>query len=540
MEGKFEFLDGAETEDAYIATFFSECSNDDFTHCEITPVSIFGVSAGLTPFANFNQSPRVVYNAGMSKQAFGIPSMPLHNTFRPTQHVLQHPELPIVDTVLQRIDELPFKWAPTGQNCIVFVMPFGYNMEDSLVFSKSSIDRGLFRSYTDRTYVQTAQRNTTTTSMECERFEKPIPEKTSGYKTELRYDRIQQDGLPVQGDTVTPDTVLIGKTGPLLTPPQDPSARNRSVDRSNMFTDPNYTRKDLSMTPRKKEGGHVMSVMLTHTHDDKPRASVVLRTHRQPDIGDKFSSRHGQKGTIGTILPDEDLPITIDGITPDIVMNPHAFPSRMTLGQTPEGMLGNIAARTGTRRDATAFFCPSFDEISQEMFQLRMDPSCEKRIINWKTGEMMESGVYVGTIYYQALKHLVSNKVHARARGPVTKNTRQPVEGRRRDGALRVGEMEAWAMIANGVSAFTRDRLMEQSDAFDIPICTICGEFGIQESHSLYCRLCDSRDNLVMITIPYPTKSFRNYLLALGIDMIPHCRRIETEPSPENFENEEA
>ena len=356
--------------------------------------------------------------------------------------------------------------------------------------------------------------------MERETFERPNPERTSNYKTEARYDKIGSDGLPTPGETVTSETVIIGKTGPLPTPPQDPSARNRSIDRSHMYTDPNHTRKDQSVLPRKKGGGIVQEVTISHARDNKCVA-VTIRTHQTPQIGDKLAARHGQKGIISRIADVDDMPMALDGTTPDIIMNPHAYPSRMTVGQTLEGALGNVAALTGVRRDATMFFAPSRDEISQELFMLKLDPTSEKRAIDPKTGELMEGAIYEGTIYYQALKHLVVDKVHARARGPLTKANKQPVEGRRRDGGLRIGEMEKETIIAHGATALGEERTCGVSDAFRIPICEVCGRFAhkVQTNHLAYkCENCDSHDNIKVEIIPYVFKKFVHLMLPMGID----------------------
>jgi len=290
-QGKFEYVDGAETEDTYVATFFSEVSGqEDYTHCEPCPLSILGVAAALSPYSDANQSPRNVYSAGMTKQAMGTPSFPIHGNLRTTDHMLETSERPLVSTLLHRIDELPIKWLPTGKNCIVCVKADAHNVEDSIIMNETFIQNGGLSSFTDRTYTQTAQKNHHHSNMDAETFERPDEDKTAQYKSEARYDKIHDDGLPVPNELVTSETVIIGKTGPLPTPPADPTARNRSVDRSHINADPNHTRRDLSTMPRKNGGGVIQSVILSHTRDTK-RVAVTLRTYRKPQIGDKFASR---------------------------------------------------------------------------------------------------------------------------------------------------------------------------------------------------------------------------------------------------------
>jgi DNA-directed RNA polymerase II subunit RPB2 len=457
----------------------------------------------------------------MIKQAMGIPSFPLHGNMRTTDHVLERTEHSLVSTILQRVDELPLKWMPSGQNCIVCVKADAHNVEDSIIMNESFIQAGGLTSYTDRTYIQSAQRNHHHASMDAEIFERPDPERTAQYKSESRYDKIDADGLPVPGDIVTSETVIIGKTGPLPTPPADPSARNRSVDRSQMHTNPNHTRRDLSTLPRKNGGGVVQSVVLSHTRDTK-RVAVTVRTYRKPQIGDKFCSRHGQKGTISRVAPADELPRGLDGTVPDIIMNPHAFPSRMTAGNILEAGLGMVAAMTGQRRDGTTFFGPKMDEVSDELFAVKLERRCEQRVINPKTGELMNASLFIGQVYYQVLKHIVEEKVHARQRGPVTQSTRQPLEGRSRDGGLRYGEMEKDATIAHGAAQITAEQMCDKSDPFPLPICRTCGTIAEREPtnhESHICRQCDSRDKITKEILPYPAKQMIRYFLAMGISM---------------------
>lgn len=251
-----------------------------------------------------------------------------------------------------------------------------------------------------------------------------------------------------------------------------------------------------------------------------------------------MNRRHGQKGTISRVAPSDEMPRGINGVIPDIIMNPHAFPSRMTVGQILESGLGMIAAQSGFRRDATTFFGPKKDEILDELYQLRFQkyvtdfrsrlPSnlisryCETRVMDPKTGEMMDASLFIGVVYYQTLKHVVEEKIHARSRGPVTRSNRQPLEGRRRDGGLRFGEMEKDATVASGAAQLTRERLCDVSDQFLMPIHQKCGNFATREptNHESYiCTGCDSRDDIVKEIVPYPSKQLVHYLAVMGIDM---------------------
>jgi len=222
------------------------------------------------------------------------------------------------------------------------------------------------------------------------------------------------------------------------------------------------------------------------------------------------------------VAPSDEMPRSVNGVVPDIIMNPHAFPSRMTVGQILETGLGMIAAESGVRRDATTFFGPKKDEILDDLYQLRFQKYCETRVMDPKTGEMVDASLFIGMVYYQTLKHVVEEKIHARSRGPVTRSNRQPVEGRRRDGGLRFGEMEKDATVASGAAQITRERLCDVSDQFMMPIHQPCGHFATREptNHESYiCTRCESRDNIVKEIVTYPSKQLVHYLAVMGIDM---------------------
>lgn len=470
-----------------------------------------------------------VHNSGMGKQTFGTPHIPIAGSTKPTVHALASPEFPLVTTAVNQAPTLPFSTMPCGQNVRLAIMSYGSNVEDSLILNRQSVERGLFASFTDRCYLQTARRNTNHVTLEGETFERPDPATTERYKTMARYDHLDEDGLPPPGTLITSNTVVIGKTGPLPTPPDDETKRDRSIDRSHMFANPQHVCRDLSTMPRKNGSGVVVSSELCQS-GESIRASVTVRIHRKPRVGDKFSSRHGQKGICALLADSDDLPCTTDGKVPDIIMNAHAFPSRMTIGQPFEGMLGNVAAHQGVQRDATAFFSPSIHELGDELEALGLSRKNDAVMVCPFTGEPMQARIYVGYVYYQALKHLVEEKIHARARGPVTKSNRQPVEGRRKDGGLRVGEMEAVNLVGHGVAHFTQERMMLMSDKFDVPVCTQCGNFASRDPaqfNSLFCPHCESRNTVKMETLPYPMKQFKHYLAAIGIDLCLEYRALD-------------
>lgn len=391
-----------------------------YTHCEIHPSMILGVCASIIPFPDHNQSPRNTYQSAMGKQAMGVYVSNYRQRMDTTAHVLSYPQQPLVTT--KAMTYLRFKELPAGCNCVVAICCYsGYNQEDSLILNQSAIERGLFRSIFYRTYQDTEVRRDTTTSslslsnpsMGNERFCRPLSEQCSMTKDEGLYRNLDEDGLvkpvgfflkgfsPFQGSRVTGDSILIGKA--------TPTGELNVHGRSNL--------KDSSTGLRHAESGIVDEVMLTTNERGFRFVKVKVRSVRIPQIGDKLSSRHGQKGTIGMTYRQEDMPFTENGIVPDIIMNPHAIPSRMTIGQLIECLLGKVAALQAREGDGTAFSDVTVEDISNKLHNEGYQKRGYEVLYNGHTGRRMEARVFMGPTFYQRLKHLVDDKIHARARG---------------------------------------------------------------------------------------------------------------------------
>jgi DNA-directed RNA polymerase II subunit RPB2 len=394
----------------------------------------------------------------MGKQAMGVMLTNYILRMDTMVNVLYYPQKPLATT--RSMEYLRFRELPAGQNAIVAIACYsGYNQEDSVIMNQSSIDRGLFRSLFYRTYLDQEKRIGT---ILLEKFEKPVRNQTVRMKHGT-YDKLDADGLVAPGVRVSGEDIIIGKTAPL---PQDDNANGMKTTQ---------TTRDVSTPLRSTENGIIDQVLVTTNGDGLKFVKVRTRTTKVPQIGDKFASRHGQKGTIGVTYRHEDMPFTREGVTPDLIINPHAIPSRMTIAHLIECLLSKVGALKGQEGDATPFTDVTITSISRLLREHGYQSRGFEVMYNGHTGKKLRAQVFFGPTYYQRLRHMVDDKIHARARGPVQILTRQPVEGRARDGGLRFGEMERDCMIAHGASAFLKERLFEVSDAYRVHICEICG-----------------------------------------------------------------
>lgn len=499
--GVIEYLDAEEEENAYIAVWIDEVT-PDHTHVEIAPGSLFGVVASVIPFANHNHSPRNTFEAAMGKQALGV-SIPNFMRRADTRgHFLHYPQIPLVETKAMRA--IGLEATPFGQNMVVAVLSYtGYNIQDAVIINKSAVDRGLGRSTFYRLYEAEERRYPGGASDKIE-----IPEPTvKEYRPSAYYAKLEEDGIVPPEIEVMGNEVLIGRTSP-----------PRFMEEYRTYT-VGAIRRDTSVALRYSEKGIVDSVMLTNTTNGTTLVRVRVRDHRIPEIGDKFASRHGQKGVIGLLLPQEDMPFTEDGIVPDLIINPHALPSRMTIGQLLESLVGKVAAMKGRIEDGTPFEEGVEERIRKELIKYGFEPRGKEVMYNGFTGEKMEAEIFIGIVYYQKLHHMVSDKIHARARGPVQILTHQPTEGRVREGGLRLGEMERDCLIAHGAAATLKDRLMEMSDKTIIYVCKKCGMLSYYnyKREVLTCPLCGPHMDIVPVEVSYAFKLLLQEMISMMI-----------------------
>eukprot|EP00049_Salpingoeca_infusionum_P018639 m.358096 g.358096 ORF g.358096 m.358096 type:complete len:1157 (-) comp18035_c0_seq1:234-3704(-) len=500
--GAVEYLDVKEEETALIAVKINDLESKQYTHMEVHESMILGVCASIIPFPDHNQSPRNTYQSAMGKQAMGVYATNFHIRMDTLSVVLFYPQCPLVQT--RSMQYLYFDELPAGINAVVAIMCYtGYNQEDSVIMNRSAIERGLFRSFTYRTYI--GQEDRTKDVLEIEKPQRSECARIS----HGNYDKLDDDGIIAPGTSVIGDDVIIGMTQTL--PPE-------TVARMDMPS--TVTKIDKSVRLRSTESGVVDMVLISEMGKDGLKGvKIRVRSVKVPEIGDKFASRHGQKGTCGIQLSQEDMPFTPEGITPDIIVNPHAIPSRMTIGHLIECLQSKFVSQKGEIGDATPFSRLAVRHIANSISRLSMHLYGNEIMYNGFTGRKMVAQVFFGPTYYQRLKHMVSDKIHARAHGPLQILTRQPMEGRAREGGLRFGEMERDCMIAHGAAQFLRERLFEVSDAYRVHVCDDCGLICKAElqQQQFHCQLCDNSTRISQIGIPYACKLLFQELMAMNV-----------------------
>jgi DNA-directed RNA polymerase subunit B' len=497
--GIIEYLDAEEEENAYIALKPEELT-PEHTHLEIDPSLILGLSASFIPYPEFNRGDRVNYGAKMIGQSIGLFITNYLSRVDTKSNVLIYPQIPITQTHAHRI--INYEKHPSGMNVIVAVATYeGYNMEDAIVINASSLQRGLFWSYMFRTYEAEQKRY-----MGGQEDIIGIPEPgVRGYAGEDAYKHLPEDGIVNPETSVNSDDVLIGRISPL-----------RFLGSMDQFITGIENIRETSVRLRHGDSGIVDRVFLTETVDGTKLVKVVVRDLKIPEIGDKFASRHGQKGVIGLIVPQEDMPFTEEGIVPDIIFNPHGIPSRMTIGQLLEIISGKAGVLSGNYIFSPAFNPTSEKEIRSilEAYGLRNDG--KETMYDGITGKKFEAQIFIGSCFYQKLDHLVSNKIHARSRGPVTLLTKQPTEGRSKEGGLRLGEMEKDCLIAHGAALALKERF--DSDKTTIPICSECGLVAINDriKNKKYCPVC-KESKIIDVEMSYAFKLMLDELKSMLI-----------------------
>ena len=497
-QGVIEYMDASEQSNSMIAMNQEGLKNSTlrFTHCELHPSLILGPLALSIPFSNHNQSPRNVFSGAQAKQAVGLFTSNYNNRMDTFANVLRYPQKPLIRTRYTKHifnDKLP-----SGINTIVAIASYsGYNQEDSIIFNKNSIDRGLFNSSYYRTYDATELigEDGSTNEKICNPLKFPV----ANIKNGLNYSKLDENGIIPEGTKLDGGDVIIGKCTYIG----------------------NGTLIDDSVTIKKTDVGRVDKVFTFEEYGSRT-CRVRIKSEREPVLGDKFGSRHGQKGVMGMMFKQEDMPYTKDGIVPDIIINPHAIPSRMTVGQLIECIMGKSCCMLGCEGDATPFTDFSLENLRKVLSETcGFEENGNEILYNGKTGEQLDVDIFIGPTYYQRFKHMVKDKVHSRSIGPNTNLTRQPAGGRARDGGLRIGEMERDAVLGHGATLFLKESLMERSDLYAIYICKNTGTISlVNPEKNIWKSIGSERGmNFNKIYIPYAMKLLIQELNVFGLNL---------------------
>jgi DNA-directed RNA polymerase II subunit RPB2 len=514
-ESVIEYIDPEEQNGAMVAMKskqsldLSNPLQKRFTHAEIHPSTIFGILASCIPFPEHNQAPRNTYQTAMGKQAMGIYATNYDKRMDKTGYILTYPSRPLVETRLMNFIEL--NRTPSGCQIHVAIMTHtGYNQEDSVLINKGSLDRGLFLATIFHTEKDEDKNLVRDEIIRC----KPEKARTKGMKFG-NYDKLDNKGFVPRNTLIENRDVIIAKMTPIKEHRNDPTKVIKYEDQSKVFRTTEETYVDKNITGRNGEGYNF--------------AKVRTRILRTPVIGDKFASRAGQKGTLGNIIPECDMPYTASGMKPDLILNPHAIPSRMTIAQLKETLLGKVLLELGMFGDATAFNDFSIESIREYLSNLGYESCGNEIMYDGQTGEQMETSIFLGPVFYQRLKHMVLDKQHSRSIGPMVSLTRQPAEGRCRDGGFRIGEMERDVMIAHGMSQLTKERLYDVSDKYAVWVCKSCGlvaafNDGTRRAPDClegmtvhHCRTCDNRTEFAQVEVPYTYKLLSQELQTINV-----------------------
>jgi len=499
-QGIIEYLDASEEENAFVA-FTEDELTKDHTHVEISPLVMFSLCTSLFPFANYTQGTRVSIGSKNQKQALGFYAANFYLRMDMDINLLHTSERPLVQSVMHNVSD--YDSHPSGQNVVVAIMAYeGYNMDDALVINKGSIDRGLGRSTYYRPIISEELRYSGGLTDEIS-----IPDKdVKGYKSEEDYKFLEEDGIVITEAKVKEGDVIIGKTSP----PRFLSG----LDEYNLVSS---TRRESSSSLRHGEQGIVDFVLITENTNGNKLVQVRLREQRIPEVGDKFTSRHGQKGVIGLIVEPGDMPFTSRGITPDLIFSPHGIPTRMTVSHMLELLGGKVGSISGRFVDGTTFESEQESNLREELRSLGFREDGTETMYNGMTGKKSKVHIFIGDMYYLKLRHMVANKMHARARGPIQLLTRQPTEGRAKEGGLRLGEMEKDTFVAHGASLLLKERF--DSDKTIIPVCETCGMIALYDGYKdrTYCPVCQNNAEISNIELSYAFKLLLDELRTFGI-----------------------
>ncbi len=499
-EGVIEYLDAAEEENCFIALSEDQITKEH-SHLEISPILIMGLTTSIVPFSNYGQSARLNRGSKSQKQSLGLYASNYLIRIDTDANVLHYPANPIVKTCNSNIAGQENH--PAGQNLVIALMSYeGYNMQDSLILNRGSLNRGMGRSTYFKPYsVEELRYSGGLSDRIC------VPDKeVKGYKAEEDYRLLEEDGIVYPEATITESDIIIGRTSP-----------PRFLGEMDEFSISANRLRDSSVKIKPGENGKVDMVVVTDNEEGNRLVQLRIRHDRIPEIGDKFASRHGQKGVVGLMVPQQDMPFTVSGITPDLIFSPHSIPSRMTVSHLIEAVAGKAGALSAERVDASAFSNKSEESLREMLSEMGFREDGTERMVNGITGEEFEAKIFIGNMFYLRLKHMVGNKLHARGAGRIQLLTRQPIEGRAKGGGLRLGEMEKDCFVAHGASLLLKERF--DSDRTVVPICSSCGLIAVHDvfRKKTFCHRCGGNVEVNNVEMSYAFKLLMDEIRSMGI-----------------------
>ena len=482
-QAQIEYIDPLETEGFFIGKGIHSLDKE-YSHCEIHPSLILSAVTVNIPFPEHSQYPRNVFSCQQTKQAVGLYSSAYNTRFDTFAHILNYPQKPLVTTRYKKytdVDKLPY-----GVNAIVAIASYtGFNQEDSLMVNKTSIERGMFNSLYYRSYSDDESNENGNRVF----FGNPDNYTNIKKSKIVNFDKLDKNGFAKEGSYVTADDAIISKIG-----------------ENSMGEDGQPIHNVSAKCIKFASSGIVDKVVVTKNSENLRSAKVRIRKNKIPTVGDKYASRPGQKGMCGLVLEQEEMPFTKDGIVPDIIINPHAIPSRMTINQLLESVLGKCSALGGFLGDATAFQNNDVQDYAKLMEKYNYEEWGNEVMYSGITGEQLKTSIFIGPTYYQRLKIMVADRMHSRGTGPMQNLIRQPAAGRSNNGGLRIGEMERDSLLGHGLSEFLRESMMERSDKYEVNIDKTTGLISNEES-----------ENDTKVVIPYAMKMLLQEIQTMSI-----------------------
>lgn len=540
-----EFIDSTETSRSYIAMNRDDLDKKSsfihtYDYLEIHPSLVLSLYTNVIPLAHHNQAPRNIFSGQQGKQALGVYSSAFNNRIDTASYILHYPQKGLLTTKYAKyahVDKLP-----NGENVIVAIATYtGYNQEDSIIFNKSSLQRGMFNSSIFKSHIESEETNEVTG--EHIKFANPLEMLKDGKNVNVKlgkWDKIDEKGIPILNKYIEEDDVYVGKvkTEYIMKDDDETSERVRNPEDEILIQ---YS--DKSSVASATEGGMIDKAFLFEKHDKK-KLKIRFRKTREPTLGDKFASRHGQKGVIGMVLPQEDMPFTRDGIVPDIIINPHAIPSRMTIGHLIESVLSKYACYSGNIIDGTVFENNDNKTYFEELGKKGYQKHGNELLYNGYSGDQIKADIFFGPTFYFRLKHMVKDKINYRggkvdpSKNPVTGTTRQPTHGRANKGGLRIGEMETNALLGHGIGSFMKESMMERSDeytyALDVQNGTIASHISKKDDDSV----CEREPEITNVSTPFSFKLLTQEVAALGIKASLRVNKTITQKENENIEDD--